>query len=112
MAERLGTGLSEALANSLAATVDFDPVIKPVLDLSDIQNSAKRLGDLGTVSYGYATDISAAQMKSLEEAAQAATTPKEIQLVQNNYSPEALTAAEIYRQTNNQLSRAKALASV
>ncbi len=112
MAERLGTGLSEALANSLASTVNFDPVIKPVLDLTDIQNSAKRLGDLGNVSYGYATDISAAQMKSLEEAAQAATTPKEIQLVQNNYSPEALTAAEIYRQTNNQLSRAKALASV
>ncbi len=100
----------------LDGLMDMDPVITPVLDLTNVQAEAKKLAGLTNVtpitaaaSYDQAASISAAQ-----EAAQTVSitsneppSPTEIKFEQNNYSPEALSTLDIYRRTNNQLSQAK-----
>lgn len=88
-----------------------DPVIRPVLDLSAVQQDAKSLnGILGgsslnpRVTAGQATLISQSSARSGSDAAQ---VNQPINYVQNNYSPKALSTSEIYRRTNNQISRAR-----
>lgn len=44
--------------------------------------------------------------QSLQDAEELAAGQQPMQLIQNNYSPEALSTAEIYRQTNNIISTA------
>jgi hypothetical protein len=96
--------------------VNVNPVISPVLDLSSVRKEAKSLGTVfGTqpikadVSYSKAKTISESTLEARERAsAESAEEQKAaIEFVQNNYSPKALTAIEIYRNTRNQLSLAK-----
>jgi len=91
-------------------------VITPVLDLSKVQKDAKTIGSvLGTkpieadVSYSSAKTISGATTEARERVnAQVEQTQKPtVEFTQNNYSPKALSAIEIYRNTRNQLSLAK-----
>jgi hypothetical protein len=102
-------------ANMLSGIIDMDPTITPVLDLSNVERDAKKLGDLTNVvpitaaaSFGQASavsqGVSAAQQASSE--ATAAGTPT-FMFEQNNYSPEALSDVDIYRQTKNQLGQIK-----
>ena len=58
-------------------------------------------------SYGQASTISAEQARVLAEQAVVASGGAAVKFEQNNYSPEALTEVEIYRQTKNQLSQLK-----
>lgn len=106
------TRLSEIVGEGL----DSNPVITPILDLSQVKNKAGELGDLTNVtpitaaaSYDKACTIAAAQVAAevanLSDAVSAA--PTAIHYEQNNYSPKALTDIEIYRQTKNQLSQVK-----
>lgn len=95
--------------------VDIDPTIKPVLDLSQVEKDAQKLGDLTNVtpitaaaSFGQASAISdetAATAAAATEASQSNVT--QVSFEQNNYSPEALSDIEIYRKTNNQLSQVR-----
>lgn len=120
--ENSADGMIETMSDSLRAVpdildglIDMDPVITPVLDLSNIQRDAKALGDLSNVipitaaaSYNQAASISAAQEASQTVQDAPAETPvQQVNFEQNNYSPKALSETEIYRQTNNQLSQAK-----
>lgn len=105
-----------SVSDLISEEIDATPVIAPVLDLSNIQTEAKKLSDLTTIdalaataSYQQASAISTAQAELLEEIKAIQTEPKVVKFEQNNYSPESLSAAEIYRQTNNQLSKAKAV---
>ena len=121
-ASGLGTATVSALQSSvadissaIADNIDADPVITPILDLSSIEQGAKKLDGLTNVtpitaaaSYGQASVISADQAAAVAAAAdQAAQAGPTFQFEQNNYSPEALADVEIYRQTKNQLSQVK-----
>jgi tape measure domain-containing protein len=99
----------------ITGPVDIQPVITPVLDLSSVKKDA---GQIGTVlgrqpisvdsAYSKAAAIANARMAAQEAAAGVQTsTPAPVTFIQNNNSPKALSSATIYRQTNNQLSRAK-----
>jgi tape measure domain-containing protein len=107
------------LSDILAMDTDMNPTITPVLDLTDFHRGASKIESLLTdqqvhvdLAYQKAKDASTRYLAN--EAARNATTtaervspPAEITYNQNNYSPKALSAAEIYRQTKNQLSVTK-----
>jgi tape measure domain-containing protein len=104
------------LGAQISAGIDnFTPTVTPVLDLSNIQKDASQIGQLLqttplSVDSNYASakaasaQVTANQLAALEAAAQSGDT---FNFVQNNQSPKALSSAELYRQTNNQLSVAK-----
>jgi tape measure domain-containing protein len=103
------------ISDVVAQELNPNPVITPILDLTQIRTQAQELGALTNVtpitaaaSYNQAALISAAQIAALsEETAAAAGTGSVVKFEQNNYSPESLTEIEIYRQTKNQLSQLK-----
>lgn len=111
----------EALRKSLAFSdlvtggVDIQPTITPVLDLSNVKKSAAQLGSIlpgqsvsVDASYAKAKAISSDRMSTQETVStDTAAVSKTVSFTQNNYSPKALSPAEIYRQTNNQISKAK-----
>src|SRR5690606_2253776 len=108
--------LSDALD---LADIDTSPTIRPVLDLSDIQNKATQLpGMLPTPTLAMGTSSDVAQSVSLQEQARNAQlvldatraeepSKSDITFIQNNTSPKALSTVELYRQTRNQLSTLK-----
>jgi len=103
----------------LDGLMDVDPVITPVLDLSNVQAGAKELAGLTNVtpitaaaSYGQAASISAEQEAAQTAQAEAAPPPAEVKFEQNNYSPEALSTLDIYRRTKNQVSQAKGVLGI
>ena len=95
--------------------VDMNPTITPVLDLSDIRKNAGTIDSaLGAYKVGVSTYLKAqdayasAQSRLNPPAAPAQeTAPREFTFIQNNTSPKALSTAEVYRNTRNQLSIAK-----
>ena len=100
--------------NSIPSLTGMDalsPVITPVLDLTQVQAGADQMtamintAPVATVSAGQAASISASQ--AVQGGAIDTTAPDKsvIKFEQNNYSPEALSPVEIYRQTKNQLSQ-------
>lgn len=98
--------------DAIAVDPNMNPIIKPVLDLSAVRQQARGLGHiLGTnTAYLKAVNASAGYEANIEAMAPG-DIPQEasgdINYVQNNYSPKALSTADIYRGTKNQLSRAK-----
>jgi hypothetical protein len=94
-------GVSEAMTMS----IDSNPTITPILDLSQVQDTAKQLPGLLNPS-----GINAANAISLDTQGQtgaAGQAQAPIQFVQNNQSPASLSEIEIYRQTKNLLSQAR-----
>lgn len=107
-------GLGDAIDKSM--TDDFHPVITPVLDLSSVQKDASGIGSIFaqtpldvSSSYSGAANASNGYLQNREviQEQAAAKTTETISFVQNNHSPKALSAIEIYRNTNNQLSQAR-----
>jgi tape measure domain-containing protein len=100
---------------ALAEIEDVQPVITPVLDLTEVEKGAKRLTDvtskkpiLANVSFKHAAAISDAEAASRKATAnQAEQARVELKFEQNNTSPEALSEREIYRRTRNQLAQAR-----
>jgi tape measure domain-containing protein len=117
--EDAGNVMLDTLKNTLSAVpdlvdMDVNPTITPVLDLTQVTKDAKQLSDMtnvvpiqAAVSFGSAAAISATQGAQPDGTVDPETGAKVFKFEQNNYSPEALSEAEIYRQTNNQLSQAK-----
>jgi tape measure domain-containing protein len=122
-ARRLGENAVDALKESLSglsdavnSDVDLTPTIAPVLDLDAFRKDAAGINDIlapsaiaPSTSTTVANDISnetARRELLLKEQALAATGTT-IEFTQNNTSPVALSSAEIYRQTRNQLSVVK-----
>ena len=103
------------ISNTLADQIDANPVITPVLDLSDVEAKAQKLNNIyasstvaAEASYSQAVGIVAAQKAAQSTETVPVDQPvREIKFEQNNYSPEALSETEIYRQTNNQLAQAR-----
>lgn len=107
------TGLSSVLGADL---IDFNPTVTPVLDLTQIKKDATTMSDLLSLP---AFDVSGAYLNAAATASAIDSTQKSSDstdqggskttnnFTQNNYSPKALSAIEIYRQTDNLISRTK-----
>jgi len=103
------------ISDAVSADIDMNPTIAPVLDLTQFRKDAAKMDSVikaksltPRVSLGQATSISNERAQAQELVGAALQTPAPlIQFEQNNYSPKALSAIDIYRQTRNQLSLAK-----
>lgn len=102
------------ISDTLSSNVDFDPTIRPVLDLTKLTQDANKIGGMlanqsvtAGVSLSQASSISADAQATQESMAESRAEAASIVFQQTNNSPKALSAVEIYRQTRNQLSLAK-----
>ncbi len=116
-AEDTGQILIDALDTSLALAsemVDIQPTITPVIDLSGAKKGFDDLAAMAAAGVIPVTTTAAAGAVSattpsppIEGVAVAMPGGTVLNFTQNNTSPVALSSAEIYRQTKNQLSQAK-----
>ena len=99
-------GFNRALSDGFDAEFSsFHPTIVPVVDLTEARKGLEAMsGDM--------VDVGARMSASLPSGgANAEASPEErpasrvVNVTQNNYSPEALSESEIYRQTKNLVSR-------
>lgn len=109
MAKSAKTGLGNAIAkvkDMIDNGVDTQPMIRPILDLSDIEEKSHRLNTLFSRSRALtvSTGIAASRERNLQNEDTNPNTGNSYKFVQNNYSPKALSRTEIYRQTKNQFS--------
>lgn len=109
MADSAKTGLGNAIAkvkDMIDNGVDGQPTIRPILDLSDVEEKSHRLNTLFSRSQALtvSTGIAAARGRNLQNEDANPNTGNSYNFTQNNYSPKALSRTEIYRQTKNQFS--------
>lgn len=115
-ANRVTTNMQNALAQAnfaLSDIVTTDPVIRPVLDLGDVQMKAKTINAMLASTIPFQADISTDQANAISIATTALVDQPtqtdinaqnklaEVTYNQYNYSPEALSSADIFRQTHN-----------
>jgi tape measure domain-containing protein len=103
--------------DSMAAIESAQPVITPVLDLTQVAADASLVSDMIQKSPGMPATFSIAQANTIAastNAAQAApameptsATGEGIKFEQNIYAPEQLSTADIYKNTRNQITIAK-----
>ena len=114
-AEDLGGQALNSLKTSIAMIsqavsddIDYQPTIRPVLDLSDIQTGVKTLDTIFSKNQALSASTSmqtrVAPGSVTDEEAPSTKGVSTIQFTQNNYSPKALSRVDIYRQTKNQFS--------
>lgn len=115
-AGRIGSSLGDIVLGSVSdgvlSVTDLvmdeigDPVIRPVLDLSQVTSEARKLnGIISTNPF-----IGANRFSSVQFNQNGSNSPAGgMTFIQNNYSPKELSRSEIYRQTKNQFSAAKGL---
>lgn len=108
-----------AISDVINDNVDIDPVIRPVLDLSDVEAGSLLINDLLSKNKGINVadvirKLPTFATSSESDGVNRSETPQEIKVsfVQNNYSPKALSRLEIYRQTKNQISTLRGLRGV
>jgi hypothetical protein len=106
------TGLSKVLGSDL---IDFDPTITPVLDLSLVKKDAAEMLKMLDIPSLNLSSTSANAQSAKESVVSSKADPNDqnpgssgttYNFTQNNTSPKALPPAEIYRNTNNIISRA------
>lgn len=104
------------LSKVVTDDIDMTPTIRPVLDLTDIQQGVRQLPDIiGRKPLMLDTSITGASNAAVavqENQDLVATLDEDrlrpdVTFNQYNNSPKALSSAEIYRQTSNQLSKVK-----
>lgn len=96
--------------------ITMNPVITPVLDLSNVKQESGKISDLLSKNR-VSAEVSLTKAKMVARDNKITDTIKaereeersgtNIEFIQNNYSPKALTSIDIYRSTRNQLSLAK-----
>lgn len=108
-----------AISAGLAENMQFQPSVRPVVDLTDVAQGASVMRDILTgspLNLDTAMNRSSLIANSLRSGfldtegnnGNQAKGPT-IEYTQNNYSPKALSPIDIYRQTKNQLRRARGL---
>jgi hypothetical protein len=109
-------GTLAGLSATISSEMDLSPTISPVLDLSKVKQGAGTLGRIMTatplsVAASYSSATAAADGVSNNTTTTVDGTPATnsalVSYTQNNYSPKALSTADIYRGTKNQLSTAR-----
>lgn len=123
-AEGIGKDAILALQKSITdmsdmgiSNMDLTPTIRPILDLSGVQREAGNISAMvpKQISVGTAYSQARGAMHAWEANQTARTEPdtrtepvgRDLTFIQNNTSPKAISSAEVYRQTKNQLSVAK-----
>ena len=124
-AENMGNDAINSLRKSISGLsklvdgdVELNPTITPVLDLSNLEKNAHRIGNMfghqvidteaAYNSAALAAKSRRASIRNVDETGVTSVPPgATISYVQNNHSPKALSNVEIYRQTRNQLSTVK-----
>lgn len=110
-------GLQEAFQGSPSnLDPNLDLTIKPVVDLTNVKNSAEEVSKLfndaisvsASTAQNAITTASIAKIKQQEAKEtkgqeKKGSSPSQVKFVQNNYSPKALSRMDIYRQTRNQI---------
>lgn len=92
--------------------VDLQPVITPVLNTSDLEAGSRRIDALFNKAQALRIADGMNNSSSSQNGVVNNSNPKtnsgnSYQLIQNNYSPKALSRIDIYRQTKNQFSALK-----
>lgn len=111
MAYGAKSGLADAISgigDFLNGSLDTEPVIRPVLDLSNIESKLPRLDAAFSRNLAASVNTVGAGNNSAGEFQNAGGTKvsgNTYNLTQINNSPKALSRLEIYRQTNNLFSR-------
>lgn len=78
-----------------------DPVITPILDLSNVQAGVRTLNNVLAGNKILSTGVTEEMLQNGKSPIGGTT------FIQNNYSPKALSRADIYRQTRNQFAQYK-----
>ena len=113
MGKRATSGVHKALdkVKKLFDNPDnYQPVIRPVVDMSDVDDSVKKIGGLFNTSQMMSIKHNIRKASNLENQNDIALKSNGTvynTFTQNNYSPKALSRIDIYRQTKNQLSAFK-----
>ena len=124
LGEKAVSSMSEAIDRARAImyeSSDLQPVITPVVDLSDVKAKAKLMNS--TFGMNHKLSISATEEKvrvaargmtyrqngvnSSGAVSDSGSSVQNFSFTQNNYSPKALSRLDIYRQTKNQFAQAK-----
>ena len=110
------TGLSKAVAaisDGIDADMNLEPQIRPIVDMSDVVQGGllvdELFGNKALHLAATAAGTSASVPTSIVDQNGQPISGTSIEMIQNNYSPKALSRIEIYRQTRNQLRGAKGL---
>jgi tape measure domain-containing protein len=117
LAVRSMTAVTEGINRALILveeSPDFNPVVTPVIDLTEIQNGARSIAGMvestptlsPVVSYGQASTIAATSVP-VDDSDSTPTPPGDINFNQTINAPTQLSTSEIYKQTRNQITLAK-----
>lgn len=103
------TGMGNVISkikDVIDGNIDTQPTIRPVLDLSDVETKGRRLSTLfsRTQAVSISSGMKAAREAEIQVVNGGSNSSNSYNFTQNNYSPKALSRAEIYRQTKNQFS--------
>lgn len=114
MAVAAKDGLSNAIsriADGVNSSMDIQPTIRPVVDLSNVESSAALLDSMFARDQAMAisTNMKRQAIPVIQNGAETPKAGNTYEFKQYNYSPKALSRAEIYRQTKNQFSALKGL---
>lgn len=116
--EKSLTRMQEALnsiPDSLAGMEEFNPTIRPVLDLTNVQKASVGIQNLlklakisPEVSFDVARFVSnTTDLSRLDDRPPTPPVPTEVKFEQNIYSPSSLDTNSIYRSTKSQIVLAK-----
>ena len=103
ISDKAVSAMNDALSYAMGVamgSINTEPVIKPILDLSSVEAGASRMSSLFHGS-------SVGNMTLNESNDNTAKTGSVLNYTQNNYSPKALSSLDIYRQTRNTLAQMK-----
>lgn len=111
---------AQIIAENIAATMDedfdYEPTIRPVLDMDEVDNSLNSFDrSFANRSMNLAGSINRVQKAAPADKYADSVNPNQNQnggpttynFTQNNYSPKALSRIDLYRQTNNQFAMMK-----
>ena len=90
--------------------IDSQPTIRPVLDLSDVESKSRTLSAMFSTSQAMGISASMSNRNRVDESQNGNDNAKSgntYEFNQYNYSPKALSPADIYRQTKNQFAAMK-----
>lgn len=94
----------ESIADAVNSSIDTEPTIKPVLDLSEVESGSAKLATTITRSMALKIRDSVNENNvNSQNGNSNSSTGATYNFTQNNYSPKALSSTDIYRQTNTQL---------
>lgn len=104
-------GFKDAMAGISDDLMTGDPVIRPILDLSEVRKGSAAISGLmrnpslnATSTYGLASGI-ATMSESRSDISD--ETSGGVTFIQNNHSPKAISPVDVYRRTKNQISAAR-----